>query len=76
MTGVELDARQFLEAQARWHWAEALPWLAIAGAFLLFPDYLALGTQIIIAIIFALSLDLILGYAGIITLGHAAYFGA
>ncbi|MCS5608546.1 MAG: branched-chain amino acid ABC transporter permease [Alphaproteobacteria bacterium] len=76
MTGVASAARQFLEAQARWHWAEALPWLAIAGAFFLFPDYLALGTQIIIAIIFALSLDLILGYAGIITLGHAAYFGA
>ena len=76
MTGVASAARQFLEAQARWHWAEALPWLAIAGALFLFPDYLALGTQIIIAIIFALSLDLILGYAGIITLGHAAYFGA
>ena len=61
MTGVASAARQFLEAQARWHWAEALPWLAIAGALFLFPDYLALGTQIIIAIIFALSLDLILG---------------
>ena len=69
-------ARRFIQYRERWHWGEALPWLAIAGAFFVFPDYLALGTQIIIAIIFALSLDLILGYAGIITLGHAAYFGA
>ena len=27
-------------------------------------------------ILFALSLDLVLGYAGIVTLGHAAFFGA
>src|SRR6185437_9086206 len=55
---------------------EALPWLAAAAAFFLFPDYLALGSQILINILFALSLDLILGYAGIVTLGHAAFFGA
>jgi branched-chain amino acid transport system permease protein len=33
------------------------------------------GTQVLIGILFALSLDLILGYAGIVTLGHAAFFG-
>ncbi|HWG78652.1 MAG TPA: branched-chain amino acid ABC transporter permease [Stellaceae bacterium] len=55
---------------------EALPWLAAAAAFFVFPDYLALGSQILINILFALSLDLILGYAGIVTLGHAAFFGA
>ena len=54
---------------------EALPWLAGAAAFFAFPDYLALGSQILINILFALSLDLILGYAGIVTLGHAAFFG-
>jgi branched-chain amino acid transport system permease protein len=54
---------------------EALPWaLAVAG-FVLFPDYAYLGTQVLILILFALSLDLVLGYAGIVTLGHAAYFG-
>ena len=51
-----------------------MPWLLAAGAFA-FPDYLFLGTQVLILILFALSLDLILGYAGIVTLGHAAYFG-
>ena len=55
---------------------ECLPWfLAIAGYFLA-PDYLALGSQILVMILFALSLDLVLGYAGIVTLGHAAFFGA
>lgn len=69
-------ARRDFVRRDRWHWAEILPWIAGIGAFVLFPDYMALGTQIVIAIIFALSLDLILGYAGIVTLGHAAYFGA
>ncbi|MGO8919256.1 MAG: branched-chain amino acid ABC transporter permease [Stellaceae bacterium] len=54
---------------------ETLPWLVAAAAFFLFPDYLALGAQILLAILFALSLDLILGYAGIVSLGHAAFFG-
>ena len=69
-------ARQYFVAREQWTWSEAVPWIAAVGAFFIFPDYMALGTQILIAIIFALSLDLILGYAGIITLGHAAYFGA
>jgi branched-chain amino acid transport system permease protein len=41
----------------------------------LFPHYLSLASQIAVAALFALSLDLILGYAGIVSLGHAAYFG-
>lgn len=69
-------ARQGILARDRWRWYEALPWIAAVGAFFVLPDYMALGTQILIMILFALSLDLILGYAGIITLGHAAYFGA
>ncbi len=59
----------------RWRWVEAAPWLVATGAFFLLPDYMTLGTQIVITVMFALSLDLILGFAGIITLGHAAYFG-
>ena len=42
---------------------------------MLFPDYLSLASQIAVAALFALSLDLILGYAGIVSLGHAAFFG-
>ncbi len=59
----------------RLRWTEGLPWLIAVAAFFVFPDYMALGTQVLIAMIFALSLDLILGYAGIVTLGHAAFFG-
>jgi branched-chain amino acid transport system permease protein len=54
---------------------EMLPWLCAVGAYFIFPGYLALGGQILIMVLFALSLDLILGYAGIVTLGHAAFFG-
>jgi branched-chain amino acid transport system permease protein len=68
-------AANFLLRRHHWRAAEALPWLLAIGAYFVFPDYLALGTQILIMIMFALSLDLILGYAGIVTLGHAAFFG-
>ncbi len=54
---------------------ECVPWLIAAAAFFVLPDYLSLGARILIFILFALSLDLILGYAGIITLGHTAFFG-
>jgi branched-chain amino acid transport system permease protein len=39
------------------------------------PGYLVLASQILITALFALSLDLVLGYAGILSLGHAAFFG-
>ena len=59
----------------RIRWTEYLPWVIGLGAFFLLPEYLALGARILIFILFALSLDLILGYGGIITLGHSAFFG-
>jgi branched-chain amino acid transport system permease protein len=59
----------------RWSSAEIAFWLIPIAAFFLFPKYLTLGSQIMIAALFALSLDLILGYARIISLGHAAFFG-
>ncbi len=58
-----------------WSKAEIAFWLVPIAAFFLFPHYLTLGSQILIAGLFALSLDLILGYARIISLGHAAFFG-
>jgi branched-chain amino acid transport system permease protein len=39
------------------------------------PDHLALAAQVAITGLFALSLDLLVGYAGILSLGHAAFFG-
>ncbi len=60
------------------HWSigESLFWLATIAAFFAFPDYRILGSQVLITALFALSLDLILGYAGIVSLGHAAFFGS
>jgi branched-chain amino acid transport system permease protein len=58
-----------------------LPWLLVAAALLmLFPlvaekFYLQLVTKIMILSIFTLSLDLLVGYTGLVSLGHAAYFG-
>ncbi len=54
---------------------ELLPWAFAAAVYFLAPSYLPLGAYVLIIILFALSLDLILGYGGIVTLGHAAYFG-
>ena len=59
----------------RYHPLEALPWVAALAAVIIFPSYLPLGSQILATILFALSADLVLGYAGIVTLGHAAFFG-
>jgi branched-chain amino acid transport system permease protein len=64
-----------LRHAARWRWPEALFWALPVLAWFVLPDDLALLSQIAIMALFALSLDLILGYAGIISLGHAAFFG-
>jgi len=64
-----------LAAAARWRWWEfALLALALLSWFLL-PGHALLLNEVAILALFALSLDLILGYAGIVSLGHAAYFG-
>src|SRR6266480_145457 len=65
----------YLEAQIRWRPVEIAFWLATLLPFWLTPNYLVLASQIAITALFALSLDLILGYAGIVSLGHAAFFG-
>ena len=56
-------------------WLEWLPFAAALVVFFALPEYVPLGARILVYILFALSLDLILGYAGIITLGHTAFFG-
>jgi branched-chain amino acid transport system permease protein len=68
-------AAAYLAARHRFKPMEALPWVLAVAAFFVFPDRMTFGTQVLIGILFALSLDLILGYAGIVTLGHAAFFG-
>lgn len=62
-------------ARAQWRWPEVVFWLCAAGCILLFPNRYLILTEIAWLALFALSLDLILGYAGIVSLGHAAFFG-
>lgn len=55
-----------------WEWVGlvlilASPWVFVSHAMLL--------NEIAITALFAVSLDLILGYSGIVSLGHAAFFG-
>jgi branched-chain amino acid transport system permease protein len=59
----------------RWQSLEIVFWLLPVAAYFAFPGYLVLISQIMIVGLFAVSLDLILGYAGIVSLGHAAFFG-
>src|SRR5436190_24200979 len=76
----------YLAARARWGAMEYVFWLAaLATVFVcggywaelspLFANRHLILTEIAWLALFALSLDLILGYAGIISLGHAAFFG-
>lgn len=57
-------------------WRAPLITLALgAAACLTFPDQLGLITRIFVTALFVLSLDLVVGVAGLATLGHAAMFG-
>jgi branched-chain amino acid transport system permease protein len=64
-----------LARRARWRPLEYVFWLAALASVFLLPGRHLILTEIAWLALFALSLDLILGYAGIISLGHAAFFG-
>jgi branched-chain amino acid transport system permease protein len=77
------EVTAFLIRRARWSPLEIVFWL-VPLASIVFPTYFfpsffpskyLILTEICIWAMFALSLDLILGYAGVISLGHAAFFG-
>src|SRR5258708_3342937 len=59
----------------RWRASEIAFWLLALAIAFLFPSRYLIMTDIVRLGLFALSLDLILGYAGIVSLGHAAFFG-
>ena len=73
--GAAREIGRSLRHQARWTIAEILFWLAAAATLFLLPERHLILNEIAIIGLFALSLDLILGYAGIVSLGHAAFFG-
>ncbi|MDE2626535.1 MAG: branched-chain amino acid ABC transporter permease [Burkholderiales bacterium] len=70
-----MTAASGLEASHRWRWWEGALLLALALSWALLPTQALLLNEIAILALFAVSLDLILGYAGIVSLGHAAFFG-
>src|SRR3982750_4255762 len=69
------DIGYHAQRQARWHYGGAPFWLIVLPCGFLFPTRYLIMTDILRLALFAMSLDLILGYAGIVSLGHAAFFG-
>src|SRR5215468_1818220 len=72
---VETAVTRFLAARARIGPLEIAFWLAALATVWFLPGRHLILTETAIWALFALSIDLILGYAGIISLGHAAFFG-
>jgi branched-chain amino acid transport system permease protein len=70
-----MSAATSLARRARWRWPEIVFWVVAFAAILAPAGKHLILNEIAILALFALSLDLILGYAGIISLGHAAFFG-
>ena len=70
-----VDARSQLLSASRWRWYEPLLWLFVFALPALLPGHALIVNEIAIVALFAVSLDLVLGYTGIVTLGHAAFLG-
>lgn len=69
------DSLNPLLVNRRWKPWEAVLWLIALVSPLLLPSHALIVNEIAIVALFAVSLDLILGYTGIVSLGHAAFFG-
>ncbi|MCJ9700610.1 MULTISPECIES: branched-chain amino acid ABC transporter permease [unclassified Bradyrhizobium] len=69
------DVGHHAQRQARWHYGEIAFWLIVLACGFAFPTRYLIMTDILRLALFTMSLDLILGYAGIVSLGHAAFFG-
>ena len=70
-----MDSRDALLARTRWRPWEFVFWAVDFVLPALRPSKALMINEIAIIALFALSLDLILGYTGIVSLGHAAFFG-
>lgn len=67
--------RKRLLDPARWRPWEFAVWVLAFALPLAMPSHALMVNEIAIVALFAMSLDLILGYTGIVSLGHAAFFG-
>jgi branched-chain amino acid transport system permease protein len=72
---VDTAVTRFLASRSRFGPFEIAFWLTALATIYFLPGRHLILTETAIWGLFALSLDLILGYAGIISLGHAAFFG-
>ncbi len=75
MTTGKVDLHAALLHGARWRWWEFAVWAIAFTLPAVLPSHALLVNEIAIVALFAMSLDLILGYTGIVSLGHAAFFG-
>ena len=75
MTVQHALAQNLLKISGRWKPWEIMLWLLALASPLLLPAHALIINEIAIVALFAVSLDLILGYTGIVSLGHAAFFG-
>lgn len=69
------NTRDILKLGGRWKPWEVAIWLLALASPLLLSSHALIINEIAIVALFAVSLDLILGYTGIVSLGHAAFFG-
>ncbi|RKP53626.1 branched-chain amino acid ABC transporter permease [Pararobbsia silviterrae] len=74
-SSVALDVRAVGKRWSRWRPAEIVFWIVALGVCFAPVNNFLLLNEIAILALFAVSLDLILGYTGIVSLGHAAFFG-
>jgi len=75
MESLSIRVAEHLARPSRWTPPEIAFWVIAAAAIWVLPNKHLILAEIAILALFALSLDLILGYAGVISLGHAAFFG-
>src|SRR6516164_11413315 len=71
----QAEVGHYARQHGRLHPGEVVFWLVVLACAFLFPSRYLVMTDIVRLGLFAMSIDLILGYAGIVSLGHAAFFG-
>jgi branched-chain amino acid transport system permease protein len=75
VTNAAGQALSQLRSASRWRIWEIAIWIVALAAIFVLPSKALILTEIAILALFAISLDLILGYDGIVSLGHTAFFG-
>jgi branched-chain amino acid transport system permease protein len=83
MSRGKMDQTNLISHRKSWqqHLFDYTPYIFFGLLLLILPPFLpnflqSIATKFLIFAIFAMSLDIIFGYTGLWSLGHAAYFGA